>query len=204
MSETIIGIVLAAGSSSRMGQAKQLLPLQNTTLLEYCLTNMQKSKVSKVICVLGANAEEIQRSVKDERTAFLINSEWENGMSSSIVAAINYIKGHEPSCNAALIALADQPGIDSDYFNRLMEMYQSNPEDIIASQYQNKIGVPALFSNQYFKDLLQLTGDKGARNFLNDGQQKIRTLANTSNLSDLDTPEQYQAYLKSIRKESSL
>jgi molybdenum cofactor cytidylyltransferase len=189
-------LILAAGSSSRMGVAKQLLPVGKSTLLGITIENALQSKASKTYCVLGANAESIKVTISKYDIESIFNSNYKSGLSSSIVSGIEYIS--KRNYDAVLIALGDQPLISSQYFNMMMEAYKSNKEKIVASKYNSTFGVPTIIPKPYFNELLQLKGDKGAKDWLNSGKQTIIPLEST-NLMDIDTKKEYQDYLNSIK-----
>lgn len=188
MQKTAI-LILAAGSSSRMGKPKQTLPYKNTTLLVWSIAQAKNSKASSVFCVLGANAEIITKDISKHKVECILNPNFKDGLSSSIIAGIDYLKPKD--FDAVLIMLADQPNVNSNYLNTLIKTSEENLSKIIASNYIDKIGVPAIFTKEYFLDLLNLKGDKGAKDFLNNHQSKIIKLK-PFNLVDIDTKEDYK------------
>ncbi len=188
MQKTAI-LILAAGISSRMGKPKQILPFKNTTLLGWSLEQAKKSKANNVFCVLGANAKIIEKDISIYNIETIFNPNFNNGLSSSIVAGIDYLKSTD--LDTVLIMLADQPNINSDYLNKLIKTSEENPSKIIASNYIDKIGVPAVFPKEYFQQLLNLKADKGAKDFLNNHQSKTIKLK-PFNLIDIDTIEDYK------------
>ena len=193
MQKTAI-LILAAGSASRMGKMKQLLPYKNTTLLEWIIEQALKSIVKNVFCVLGANKEKIKKQFTTKPIEVIYNPNYKNGLSSSIVAGIDFLQKH--NFDNALIILADQPHVTSEYLNSLIEASKKNPTKIIASNYQGSVGVPAMFPKKYFNDLLNLEGDKGAKNFLLQHNSNVLKINSHQNLLDIDTPEDYQHLLK--------
>ena len=85
-------LILAAGDASRMGSVKQLLPFNNTTLIQTVIKNALGTKANKVFCVLGANIEVIKNEVKTDSVTFISNTNWKEGLSSSIVAGISFFQ----------------------------------------------------------------------------------------------------------------
>lgn len=193
MQKTAI-LILAAGSASRMGKIKQLLPYKNTTLLEWAIEQAQKSTVKDVFCVLGANKDAIEKQLSTKTVEVIYNPNYKDGLSTSIVAGIDFLQNH--NFDSALIMLADQPHVTSEYLNSLIEVSKNNPSSIIASSYQGSVGVPALLPKKYFNDLLNLKGDKGAKNFLLQHNSNVLKINSHQNLLDIDTPEDYQHLLK--------
>jgi molybdenum cofactor cytidylyltransferase len=187
-------LILAAGSSSRMGVAKQLLPVGETTLLGITIEHALQSKADKVCCVLGSNAEVIKESISKYNIESIFNPDFKTGLSSSIVSGIKHLKNQ--NYDAILIALGDQPLITSVYLNKMINTFTKNNGKIIASKYNNTFGVPSIIPNIYYAQLLKLKGDKGAKHFLKNHIKEIILLKNTK-LIDIDTKKEYEDYLNS-------
>lgn len=181
-------LILAAGSSSRMGNTKQLLPFKNTTLLGWAIEQAKSTIVNDVYCVLGSNAKIIEKEISKFTIEIIFNANFKNGLSSSIVVGIDYLL--TKNYDSVLIMLADQPNITSIYLNKLLKTSDKNPLKIIASNYDKKNGVPAIFPKKYFQQLLKLKGYKGATEFLNSNSEVIKMPP--FNLIDIDTKEDYQ------------
>nr|BFF35639.1 hypothetical protein BACT7_05010 [Tenacibaculum mesophilum] len=193
MQKTAI-LILAAGSASRMGKIKQLLPYKNTTLLEWTIEQAQKSVIKNVFCVLGANKDAIEKKLTTNAIITIYNPKYQDGLSTSIIKGIEFLQEH--NFDNALIMLADQPHVTSEYLNSLIKVSKKNPSKIITSNYQGSVGVPAVFPKEYFNKLLNLKGDKGAKNFLLQHDDNIFKVNSSLNLLDIDTPEDYQYLLK--------
>ncbi|MEH6535117.1 MAG: nucleotidyltransferase family protein [Psychroserpens sp.] len=192
---TISILILSAGSSSRMGTTKQLLPIGKTTLLGISIENAIQSKANKIFCVLGANAKNIQQSLVQYDIEVITNNNHNEGLSSSIIEGIQYIE--DKNFDAVLIMLGDQPKVDSNYLNALISSFKKNPTKISASDYSNNIGVPAIFPKTFFKQLQCLKGDKGAKDFLNTHKTQVIPIK-SDKLVDIDTQEDYLNFLRSL------
>lgn len=192
----IAALILAAGSSQRMGKAKQLLPYKHTTLLGWAIENVLKTEIDSVYCVLGANADKISSTISDFDINIVYNSEYKNGLSSSITKGIEHIKTKD--YDSVLIMLCDQPQVNNFYLNALISEFKSNPKSIIASNYINKNGVPAIFPKKLFDQLLKLKNDTGAKSLLNNNKELVETIKNGINLFDIDTPEDYKKLINKI------
>ena len=182
-------LILAAGKSSRMGSPKQLLPYKKTTLLGWAIKQAIQSKANAVFCVLGANAIPIKKSIENYSVTTIFNADFNHGLSSSIVAGINYLK--DKDFDTVLIMLADQPNVTAHYLSELITTSEENSAKIIASTYDKKNGVPAIFPKHYFQQLLKLSGDKGAKYFLEKHQKEIISIK-PINLIDIDTVNEYR------------
>ncbi len=189
----IATLILAAGSSSRMGSPKQLLSVGNTTLLGTVIEKILLLNNNSIYCILGANADTIQKSIAKYNLTILTNSNYKNGLSSSIVSGIQHIKNLD--YDAVLIVLGDQPNIQIDYFQKIIETWKSSQDFIIASNYSSRKGVPAIFPKKYFTHLESLEGDKGASKLLNSDEFPIFTMNSNIDLFDVDTQKDYQTLI---------
>jgi molybdenum cofactor cytidylyltransferase len=156
-------ILLAAGESKRMGQPKQLMPLGQSTILEQTIDNLLNSMVSETIVVLGYKAEEVKKAVADKPVKIAINSYYQHGMSTSIIAGLYMV---DTGARAVIIALGDQPFVDSQTINRLIEAFADNEKGIAVPVYQGRRGNPVIFDIRYKDELLRLKGDIGGRGII--------------------------------------
>ena len=191
-------LILAAGSSTRMGVTKQLLPAGKTTLLGVTIERALQSKANKIYCILGANAEAIKKAISKYAVESIFNPKYKSGLSSSIVSGIEHLANQ--NFDAVLILLGDQPLITTQYLNKMMDTYNNHDGKIIASNYNETLGVPTIIPRTYYNQLLKLKGDKGAKDWLYTRKKEIIPLKNT-NLMDIDTKKEYQDYLKLINLE---
>ena len=184
-------ILLAAGASTRMGSVKQLLPWKKSTLLEHSVQQLKHSKIHNVVVVLGANAKHICEKVNFDDVDVAVNPDWEKGMATSIATGMRFLLKKIPDIESVLVALADQPLLDYKYYKKLIDKSSTSTNKIVASSYSNELGVPAIFDRDYFDNLLNLEGSKGARALLRGGSVKV-TSVNAGELAlDLDTREAY-------------
>ena len=189
----IVILILAAGSSSRMGSPKQLLKWKNSNLLNHTICKATELNAKKIIVVLGANADMIIPEIDHKEVKTLINKDWENGLGSSISVGVNYILQSSSGIDGLLIMLADQPLIEHDHYLKLMNAFSSGNKAIITTEYNDsKRGVPALFSKIYFKDLIDLNSDFGAKQLFKKYPESLISVKNEKSRFDIDTPEQYQ------------
>lgn len=195
----IAAIILAAGSSSRMGVSKQLLAFQETTLLGHVIENVRGSDVDKMYCTLGAESDLISLSIERYTIETIVNSNYKTGLSSSIIASIRHIENE--SFDAVMMILGDQPLVDSIYINELLTAFNNSSDKIIASSYANGPGVPVIIPKKYYPNLLQLKDDKGAKEFLTSQNENIISFE-TDSLFDVDTEEDYKKLIKRLGKKA--
>ncbi|MBV6625846.1 MAG: nucleotidyltransferase family protein [Rivularia sp. (in: Bacteria)] len=188
-------IILAAGKASRMGKPKQLLTYQGSNLISHAVKTGLNSICEHVVVVLGGYKEKIKPHINKLPVQIVENPHWETGMSSSIRAGIVAINQNNPNLDAVIIALADQPLISETVFNQLIHKYQETRNKIVASAYDDIIGVPALFNCALFPELMQLKGDKGAKALMREYQDELLTIEIPEAAIDIDTPDDYEKLL---------
>jgi molybdenum cofactor cytidylyltransferase len=187
-------ILLAAGSSSRLGRAKQLIEYQRKTLIQKAIDEANKSQADYLVMVLGANAELIQTGFDNHNTPFIINADWQQGMSSSMQAGLRFLVEKE-EIDQVLLMLCDQPFVDASLLDQLITTKESSGKGIVAAAYSNTLGVPALFDKRYFVELLELTGSEGAKKVIFNHQAEVHVLDFPLGAVDLDTEEDVSQFL---------
>ena len=198
--ENIAILVLAAGKSSRMNSIKQLEKVNHKTLLELTLEKIERISTSNIFCVLGANSDKIKSEISSKNVQFIENTNFEDGLSSSIVSGIQYFKRKNFNFEGIFILLADQPAIDVAYIEDMLHLFKQHKDKIIASNYGEKLGVPAIFPKKYFSDLFLIKGDKGAKEFINNKKNEVLYSTIPTDFLDIDTREDLQRYKNSILK----
>ncbi|MCF6352636.1 MAG: nucleotidyltransferase family protein [Cyclobacteriaceae bacterium] len=183
-------IILAAGASTRMGEPKQLLTWGNTTLLNHTIEQAVNSKSDAVYIVLGANYTAIKKSIIRKQATILYFKNWQEGMGSSIAYGVQNLPPSK--FDGILIMLADQPQIDSLFFNKLINEFKKGSKPIIATKYEEKVGVPAIFNASFFNQLTQLEGEKGGKLLLEKNLKNLSLLLPNSTYEDIDTQEDYK------------
>ena len=191
-------LVLAAGKSSRMKSIKQLEKINNKTLLDITLDKAKQLFSEHVFCVLGANIDKIKTEIRLKNIHFIENKNFNNGLSSSVISGLQYFKENNLHFDGVFILLADQPAIEITYLKSLSGLFKENQTKIIASNYGDFFGVPAIFPKQLFSELLLIKGDKGAKTFINSKKNEVITPKETSNFFDIDTKEELRLYKNSL------
>ena len=194
----VSAILLAAGESQRMGRPKLLLPFGSSTILGQTIDNLLGSKVDEVIVVLGARAQEMKKIVAGRRVKVAFNPDYHQGMSTSIIAGLKRVNS---KVQRVMVALADQPLIDKDTYNRLIEKSLSCDNSIVVPAYQTKRGNPIIFPIKYQEELLGLEGDVGGREILKKHPDDMLEVAvdSESVKIDINTLDDYYSQLKLAR-----
>jgi molybdenum cofactor cytidylyltransferase len=186
-------VILAAGASRRMGVPKQLLRHRGRTLLRHAVDAALGSTCRPVVIVLGANAEAIQPEVEGLPVQIVQNPRWADGLSSSIHAGIEALASAAGSPEAVVLSLCDQPLVCSDDIEALVTAYRSTKRPIVASQYAETVGVPALFAQAVLPELLSLAGDAGAKQVIQRNLPTVWPVPCPRAAFDLDSLEDYDA-----------
>lgn len=189
-------ILLAAGSSSRMGSAKQLLDYQGKPLIRHAVEIALQTKCEAVVVVLGANAEKIRKSLSGiaaGRKIFEVveNPRWKEGMGASIQAGVRAVE--LLGCGGAILALADQPLITPAILDRLLTEHERSGQPIVASQYAGTVGVPVFFAKSHFPQLLALAPDQGCKGVIQKNGDAVSRIDCPEAAADVDTPLDYDA-----------
>lgn len=185
-----VGVVLlAAGASRRLGRPKQLLQYKGRMLLENAMSAAIASYASPVILVLGAHAGLIQEQIDCSAVHRVVNEEWQEGMASSIRCGIAELQKIAPSASGVLLMTCDQPHVNDDLLNRLMNCQPESGKPIIACSYGGIQGVPAYFDRSLFSQLLELRGDVGARRIIQSNPQLIELISFEEGCWDIDREE---------------
>jgi molybdenum cofactor cytidylyltransferase len=188
-------LILAAGSSQRLGQPKQLLSHTNNSLLYYAASEALKT-TNNVVVVLGSHAEMIQEELKNLPVQFLHNKDWKEGMSSSIRNGLSFLLEEMPQLDAVMIMVSDQPFVSASLLNDIIEKYRETKKPVVACSYKDTVGVPALFDKSLFDDLLQLSGPSGAKKIIAQYIDAVDIIAFPLGYIDIDTQEDYEAFKK--------
>ncbi|HEY3839496.1 MAG TPA: nucleotidyltransferase family protein [Bryobacteraceae bacterium] len=182
-------VLLAAGGSARMGSPKQLLSYQGKPLVRHAAETALASGCDPVMVVLGAKVDEIRAALDGLDLVIVENTDWEQGIGSSIRAGIS---GAEiMGCDGAVLASADQPLLTAEIFKRLVEEHEETGRPIIASEYSDNVGIPAFFAKEIFPQLKALLpSEDGKAVILANLDLSIR-IACPEAETDLDTPGDY-------------
>jgi molybdenum cofactor cytidylyltransferase len=187
----VTGLVLAAGSSRRLGRPKQLLPYDKATLLDHILDTARACDFDQLLCVLGGAAAQIRESVDLAGVQIVENPEFGEGCSSSIAAALGAVdRGSE----VLVLMLGDQPGVTPEIVAALLAGRGAAP--LAVCSYEDGRGHPLAFARALLPDLAQLHGDKGVWKLLDHHAAHVVEVAIPSRLPlDIDTWADYRTVL---------
>lgn len=189
-------VILAAGQSSRLGEAKQLLPYKGKSLLVQAVDTAVATGLRPVVVVLGARNETMKQELTDKEVVIVLNEQWEEGMGSSLRCGLQKAQQVAPETEGVIFMVCDQPYVSPDLLLLLIKTSAATLKLIVASSYGEQSGTPAFFSNKLFPALLEIKGDTGARKLIKQYAEEVSTIPFPEGSIDIDTPSDYQTLLK--------
>jgi molybdenum cofactor cytidylyltransferase len=189
----VTGLVLAAGSSSRLGQPKQLLPFRGTTLLGATLDVARQCDFAQLLVTVGGSAAAVQLAVDFRETEVVDNPDFGTGCGSSISAAMARV---DSASDGIALMLGDQPGVSKETVRRLID--EGGTSQVAVCRYADGRGHPFWFARSVFDDLRTLHGDKAVWKVLESGRYTVAEVGIESAVPiDVDTWADYEALLAS-------
>ncbi|WP_255154449.1 NTP transferase domain-containing protein [Ferruginibacter sp. HRS2-29] len=179
-------IILAAGSSSRLGQPKQQLHFKESSLLEHMVNIALGANVAEVFIVINETLKDL---LPAQKATILVNEDAVSGLSSSIRKGILSAQEKLPDMDAVILMPCDQPFVTTAILNELLAQHKSTGKGIVAARYAGTFGTPALFQHHYFDQLLCLKGDTGARPIMKEHIFDMAYVDFPQGEMDIDTPE---------------
>jgi molybdenum cofactor cytidylyltransferase len=193
----IAAIVLAAGLSRRMGQAKLLMPVGGRAIIRYVVESVLAGGVDSVWVVTGPDVEPIEAALAGFEVQIVVNPAPEEGQAGSVRTGIAALP---PSVEAVLIALGDQPALAPSIIPALLAARRASPKLIVAPRYRDGQGNPVLFKREIFPELLRLTGDLGARPIIQKEPARVEWVELDLPMPpDVDTPDDYERIRANLR-----
>lgn len=187
----VSAIVLAAGESRRMGSFKQLLTLGGKTFVECVVDNLLASEAREVVVVTGHRDSDVQAALAGRQVLFAHNPQYREGMASSVKTGISALGDDAVAC---LIALVDQPEIDIEVFNLVIDTYRKESPLIVLPTYAGRRGHPILLDLKLKDEILEMDPRLGLRQIVNSHPDESRfvEVSTETILLDFDTPEDYR------------
>ncbi len=196
---SVTAIILGAGESSRMGRPKLLLPFGDSTIIGTVISHVLASSVEKAIVVLGSNFESHREVIKDYAVEIVNNKQYREGMFSSVKCGLEAVPD---GADAVMVLLGDQPMIQADEMDQLIESYRNSEKGIAIATHGNKRGHPILFGKKFISDINGYPGEASLRDLLQKHPSEILEIktGNDGILRDIDTENDYQFELKHHHK----
>jgi CTP:molybdopterin cytidylyltransferase MocA/xanthine/CO dehydrogenase XdhC/CoxF family maturation factor len=191
----IAGILLAAGSSSRMGRNKLTLPVRGKSLVRHAVDAALATSLNPVIVVTGHEADAVRDALAGAAVQFVHNERHAQGLSTSLCAGLAAVP---PGCDGAMVLLGDMPAITPGLIGRVLAAFdpKAGRAICVARAADGRRGHPVLWGRQFFAEMQMLSGDQGARAIMAAHADRVTEVAADSGapLIDIDTPQALQAY----------
>ncbi len=206
----VVGLILAAGYSSRMGAFKPLLPIGDMTAVERISTALKKAGVQNIIGVTGFQRERLRSIFASEGIVEAYNQDFEQGMFTSIKAGIRMARNGLPAdtlplntVDGFLLMLVDCPLVPSEVLELIIEKHRENQDSFIVPCYRGKNGHPLFIPARYAEEILAYEGENGLKAIRNRHNDKlIRLEVDTEAVVlDMDTRSGYEEVLEFYRKQ---
>ncbi len=182
-------LVLAAGRSTRMGDANKLLAtLDGIPFVTRAVNAALAARVAQVLVVTGHEADRIQAALAGRPVSFAYNRDFAEGMATSIRCGLAALR---PDLDAVIVLLADMPRITADEVDRLIAAFDPRAPGIVVPVKDGRRGNPVLWPRRFFREIMELTGDAGARSLIERHADRVTAVPFDTDaiFADADTPE---------------
>lgn len=179
-------VILAAGASTRLGQAKQLIEVGGERLLRRTARLALEAGCAPVVVVLGCEAERMRAELAGLSVAVAVNPEWREGMGSSLRCGVSSLDA--TGLVSILLLVCDQARLTGDHLRALLTRHAAAGLAITASQYAGRAGVPAIFAAKLVPELLACAGDRGAREVIRRDAARVQVVEWAEGATDIDEP----------------
>jgi molybdenum cofactor cytidylyltransferase len=193
----VAAILLAAGTSSRMGSNKLLFDLDGESVLRRAARRALAGGVSPLIVVLGHEADKAARELAGLSCQTVVNPRYEQGITSSLQTGLSALP---PASGAAVVMLADMPHVTAEMIAGLVARYRASEAPLVVSDYEGVHAPPMLYDRSLFGELQEMAEGSGC------GRQVVKRHRHQAEvlhwpataLADLDVPEDYERISKSL------
>jgi len=185
----ITAVVLAAGSSTRMGQNKLLLELDGEALVRRAVRAAVEGGVDRVVVVVGHDEERVRAQLVGLPCAVVVNPDHARGVGTSVHAGVRCASGE---ADAVVIMLADMPFVDAAMVSALVERYRATAAPLVVSHYGDVQAPPTLYDRSLFGELLSIDDERCAKQVVRRHQGGAQVVSwPPGALQDVDVPADY-------------
>ncbi len=161
--QRVFALVLAAGTSSRLGRPKQLLELDGKPLVAHVVEAALAAPIDGVVVVIGSHASEIELELRNYPVYRVFNPHFAEGQGASMAAGVRAMPS---TVDAVVMLLADMPQIEPDVIGGVVDRWRATRAPAVVTQYRGGRGHPVLFDRSAFTELARLEADTGGREVL--------------------------------------
>lgn len=196
MGNSVSAILLAAGSSSRMGQTKQLLQLGEKPVIRHCIDALIAARIPEIVVVVNAADNGITRALSGLPITFVVNTALGSDMAESVKTGLTVL-GHAAS--GVLICLSDHPLVRSETIEALITEHVNLPDKIVIPCYNGRRGHPSLFPKSTLQDL---HSGGTLRDIVRNEPHRVVSIdtGDEGVVLDMDTPEEFHCIVETMRK----
>jgi molybdenum cofactor cytidylyltransferase len=185
----VAGVLLAAGTSSRMGSNKLLFELDGESLLRGAVRRALVGGLSPLLVVLGHESDRAWREIEDLPCQWALNPLYQEGINSSLKAGILAVP---KEARAAMVMLADMPYVTPEMIAAMIDRYRTSEAPLVISDYEGVNAPPMLYDRSLFGELLAMTGEGCGRQVVKRHREEAEVMKwPAAALADLDVPEDY-------------
>jgi molybdenum cofactor cytidylyltransferase len=187
----VAGILLAAGTSSRMGKNKLLFELEGESVIRRAVRRALAGGLSPLVVILGHESDLVWKEIEDLPCEWGLNPLYRDGINSSLKAGIMAVRGLK--AKAALVMLADMPFVTAEMIAAMIARYRESTAPLVISDYDGVNAPPMLYDQSLFLELLTMEGEGCGRQVVKRHKPEAEVLPwPVSALQDLDVPEDYE------------
>lgn len=195
----VAAVVLAAGAARRFGAQKLLAPLAGATVVRCAVERVLAARLDDVVVVLGREADGVRQGLEGLPLRTVVNPRFGEGLGTSLAAGIGALA---PACDAALVALGDQPAVSPAVIDALVSRWRAQRTAIVAPRYRGQRGNPVLFDRTLFAELCAVRGDIGARELIARSAERLALIDVDDEMPvDVDTPDGLAAAARQLARE---
>ena len=192
----VAGIVLAAGSSTRMGRNKLLLEVAGEPLVRRAVRVAGEAGLDPVVVVTGHARERIEGEIADMECTPVFNAEHAAGIQTSAASGVAGVAG---ACEAAVVMLADMPFVTARMLRTLVERYRETSPPLVVSRYGGEVNAPPILYDQVlFREVARMRAGCGREVVRRHHDRGVQVDWPAARLRDLDRPEEYEAAVKEL------
>lgn len=189
----VAAVVLAAGSSTRMGRNKLLLDLGGETLVRRAVRAAVEAGLDEVVVVLGHEEARVRAALAGLRCTLVSNPEHERGAGTSLRAGVRYVRA---TADAAVIVLADMPFVTGEMIATVARRYRETGAPLVVCRYGDVLAPPTLYDRSLFGEVLAIPDDRGARQVAREHAGAAVVVNWPEGASrDVDAPSDYESLL---------
>lgn len=189
-----IAVILAAGSSSRMGKPKQFLKIDNETLIQKAANTAMDAGAGETIIVAGLDHDLIKTELHRSTIQVIVNPHSELGMGNSLKFGVDFVMKSYSNYEATVVMVCDQPLVTSSHLEKIITEHKNTKSPIVASFYSERNGVPVLFHRSMYERLLTIKDQQGAKYIIEQNPTLVKSVDFPEGAIDLDTPEDYENF----------